>query len=282
MESLGILKIGDRVGTLPAYGYCGTCDTCKVAPQICDHLEAIRGVTADGAFAEYMIADSRSVSILPPNISFPEAAPLFCAGATIYGAIQSVNPLSGQWIAVIGVGGLGHLGVQYAKALGLKVVAIDNRQEGIDLAVNNLPEHLRPDRTYLVDTEEAKANAVKELKGSFYDSNPGVDRVVIATPDPKAISFAQEFTRKGGIICDVGLPTNAPFEVDAFTLNFKQQSIKGSLLCTPADGQQMVNLHAASGCRTHIGKAFKLDEINEMVSAYESGKVKGRLCVSFE
>merc|ERR1712115_682351 len=110
------------------------------------------------------------VSKIPEKIPWDQAAPLFCAGATVYGALLAVDPKPGQWCAQIGIGGLGHLGVQYAKAMGMKVIA----------------------------SPEAEQQVAEELMGSFYDTNPGVDRIVINAEAPHLIKFSQKFLRKGG------------------------------------------------------------------------------------
>lgn len=274
------LKVGDRVGSINTYGFCGKCDSCKQGKQLCDNLPGMLGLTLNGGFSEYMKADARVVSKVPDSIPFDQAAPLFCAGATVYGALLASKAEKGQWLALIGVGGLGHLGVQYAKAMGLKVVAIDNRKEGIELA-NSVPSHLKPDKTFVIDSEEAKKKCTEELQSSFYDSNPGVDRVVINTEDRSLIKFSQQFLRKGGVLVDIGLPSDAPFEVDPFALNFKEQTVRGRLICTPEQCQTMINMHADNKCQTHIEKTYSVDDANKMAEHYLSKELKGRLCMVF-
>jgi D-arabinose 1-dehydrogenase-like Zn-dependent alcohol dehydrogenase len=274
------IKVGDRVGSINTYGFCGQCNSCKQGQQLCDKLPGMLGLTLNGGFAEYMKADARVVSKIPDQIPFDEAAPLFCAGATVYGALLAVKPQPGQWLAVVGIGGLGHLGVQYAKAMGCKVIAIDNRKEGIDLAYN-VPNHLKPDKSYVVDSQDAEKKCIEELQSSFYDTNPGVDRVVINTEARHLIKFSQQFLRKGGQLVDVGLPADGPFEVDSFSLNFKEQTIRGRLICTPEQCQEMINLHAKNGCKTHIEKTYKIDDANKMAEHYKSKNLQGRLCMVF-
>ncbi|KAJ0161975.1 alcohol dehydrogenase [Colletotrichum tanaceti] len=274
------LKVGDHVGSINTYGPCGRCDSCNQGKQVCDNLAGMLGLTLDGGFAQYMKADARVVAKIPDSIPWAEAAPLFCAGATVYGALCAAKPEKGQWLAVVGIGGLGHLGVQYAKSLGCRVVAVDNRREALDLA-NDAPSHLRPDRCVLVDTDEARDEAVRELQSSFYDTNPGVDRVVINTEGRPLVGFAQQFLRKGGVLVDVGLPADGPLEVDAFALNFKEQTIRGALICTPERSREMLELHASNGCRTHVEKTYSVDQANEMAEHYLSKQLKGRLCMVF-
>ncbi|OHF03596.1 alcohol dehydrogenase GroES-like domain-containing protein [Colletotrichum orchidophilum] len=274
------LEIGDRVGSINTYGFCGKCNSCNHGKQVCDNLVGMLGLTLDGGFAQYMKADARVVAKIPQSIPWAEAAPLFCAGATVYGALCAAQGQKDQWLAIIGVGGLGHLCVQYAKALGYKVVVIDNRQEGLDLA-NDVPSHLKPDCTYLINTDEAQKKVVEELQTSFYDTNPGVDRVIITTEARSLVRFGQQFLRKGGFLVDVGLPADGPFEVDPFALNFKEQTVRGALICTPERSREMTELHAKNGCKTHVEKTFSVEQANEMAEHYLSKQLKGRLCMVF-
>ncbi|KAJ5965705.1 hypothetical protein N7481_012419 [Penicillium waksmanii] len=275
------IHIGDRVGSINTYNFCGTCNACKhQGQQLCENLTGMLGLTINGGFAQYMKADARVVAKIPKSISWPEAAPLFCAGATTYGAILAAGVKPGQWLAMVGIGGLGHLGVQYAKAMGCKVIAIDNRKEGIETA-QSVPSHLKPDKSFVIDSEDAQKRVVEELQSSFYDTNPGVDRVVINAEARELVKFSQQFLRKGGVLVDVGLPSETSLEVDPFALNFKEQTVKGRLICTPEQSQDMINLHADHGCKTHIEKTYGVEEINEMFDHYQKKDLRGRLCMVF-
>ncbi|KAJ5702347.1 hypothetical protein N7488_009895 [Penicillium malachiteum] len=279
-NKLGI-KVSDHLGSINTYAFCGGCDACKrQGQQLCEKLVGMLGLTINGGFAQYMKADARVVAKTPENISFEEAAPLFCAGATVYGAILASNLKAGQWLAIVGIGGLGHLGVQYAKALGANVIAIYNRKEGIETALS-VPSHLRHDKTFVIDSPEAENKVIEELQSSFYGSNPGVDRVIINAEARNLIKFSQQFLRKGGILVDVGLPSEWNLEVDPFALSFKEQTVKGRLICTPEQSQDMINLHAKHGCQTHIEKTYGVEEINEMYEHYQKKDLRGRLCMVF-
>lgn len=198
-------------------------------------------------------------------------------------ALKAVGIEKDQWLAIVGTGGgLGHLGVQYAKALGFKVVALDNRQEGLDI-LDELPSNLRPDEKHLLAEDESKnGKLLEKLGSSFYKSNPGVDKIVICTEGKNLPRITQQFLRKGGVICDVGLPADGPLEVDSFALSFKEQTIKGRLICTPAESQDMVNLHAKHGCRTYIEKTYPVEDIKQIVEHYQAKTLKGRIVMTFE
>lgn len=213
-EKLGKFKIGDRVGSINTYHPCWKCQPCRtLGAQLCENVGGMLGVSGgkdaekgkDGGFADYMIADPTVLAKIPEKIPFDEGCTLFCAGATTYGATVAAKVEKGAWIGQVGVGGLGHLGIQYSKALGYKVVAIDNRKEALEVA-KELPEHLRADKHVLIDSEDAQNKAAEELGSAFYDSNPGMDAVVINAEARHLVAWAQNCTRKGGVIVDVGLP----------------------------------------------------------------------------
>lgn len=286
-QKRGLLKVGDRVGSINTYHPCLKCDSCKnVGKQLCMNPGGMLGVSGgrdapkgkDGGFADFMIADDRILAKIPDEIPFDQAAPLFCAGATTYGAIKATKMEKGKWVAHVGIGGLGHLGVQYSKALGHKVVAIDNRKEALDVA-RAAPKELQPDKYVLVDTEEAQKKATEELSSSFYDTNPGVDAVIINAEARHLVALSQSFLRVGGIIVDVGLPSDGPLEVSPFPLSFKEQTVRGRLICTPEESQEMINLHAKFGCKTYIEHTYKLKDIAKCQERYEQKDLMGRLVV---
>ncbi|PWN25479.1 GroES-like protein [Jaminaea rosea] len=290
-EKRGLLKVGDRVGSINTYHPCFKCQPCRnQGQQLCENVGGMLGVSGgkdapkgkDGGFSEYMIADDQVLKKVPDNIPFAEAAPLFCAGATTYGAILASGAKSGEWVAHIGLGGLGLLGIQYSKALGHKVVAIDNRKEAIQMAKEQIPNHLQADEYVLIDSEDAQKKCTEELGGKFYDSNPGVDKVVINAEARHLVAFAQDFLRIGGVLVDVGLPSDGPLEVSPFPLSFKEQTVKGRLICTPDQSQDMVNLHSKNGCRTPIEQTFNIKDIHECQKRYKAKDLKGRLVVVFE
>lgn len=279
-ESEGLVKVGDRVGSINTYGFCGQCNACKhQGRQLCEKLPGMLGLTKDGGFAEYCVMDSRVVSKIPEDIPFDEAAPLFCASATVWGALNAVGMEKEKWIAIIGIGGLGHVGVQYAKAKGMKVIALDNRQVALDL-LNKLPSNLQPDKKMLLGDSTDKT--IESLQNDFYDTNPGVDKAVICTEEKDLPRIVQQFVRKGGVICEVGLPADGPLEVDAFALSFKEQTIKGRLICTPKECQEMVNFHSQHKCKTYIEKTYPIEDIAKVYEHYQSKDLMGRLCVTFE
>jgi propanol-preferring alcohol dehydrogenase len=131
-------EIGDRVLCSLTYHRCGLCADCigpEVNTQYCPNVGGYLGVTLDGSFAEYEVVDGRECCLLPDNVNFQTAAPLACAGTTVWGGLVRAGLKAGESVAIVGGGGgLGHLGIQFAKALGLHVIAIDARDEALSLA----------------------------------------------------------------------------------------------------------------------------------------------------
>lgn len=154
-------EVGDRVLCSLTYHRCGVCGDC-IGPeqdqQYCANVGGYLGVTMNGSIAEYEVVDGRECCLLPDNLSFQSAAPLACAGITVWGGLVRAGLKSGESVAIVGAGGgLGHLGVQFARALGLQVIAIDARDEGLSLA-------RECGANTIVDAREGKEKAVEAVR----------------------------------------------------------------------------------------------------------------------
>jgi propanol-preferring alcohol dehydrogenase len=179
---------GDRVLAGLIYNRCQHCTAClgpENSHQYCQKTEGALGIRRDGSFAEYEIIDSREACILPPNLSFVSAAPLACAGSTVWTGIQRANLSPGQWIAIVGSGGgLGHLAIQFAKALGLKTIGIDardealelSRQVGCDITIDARQETAKFIENVITATEGVRADATLNLSSA--DSAAGLSCAV--------------------------------------------------------------------------------------------------------
>ncbi|KAK0520706.1 hypothetical protein OC834_006934 [Tilletia horrida] len=228
------LRVGDRVGALLFAHYCGKCDDYK------DML----GVTYDGAFAQYMLADYRSVVVLPDGLSFDSAAPLFCAGATIYSAIKACNLERGEHVCIMGAGALGHIGVQLAKALDLKVSTVDTRDPPLEL-VKGL--RLAPDA--VANIKDVKASDKERVKKLAEELGGAPDAVIVATDAIPAFELALELVKKHGLMMVVGQPAE-PIPVSYLHVIFKGVTVKGSLLADARTCKEMVDLVSQSSPRS--------------------------------
>jgi propanol-preferring alcohol dehydrogenase len=191
---VNLVKEGDRVGVPWLYSACGHCEYCLTAREtVCPEAE-FGGYTRNGGFAEYILADPTYVAHIPAGLTAAEAAPLICAGITTYKGIKESRTKSGEWMAISGIGGLGHLAVQYAKAMGLLVCAID-----IDDGKLAHAKRLRADLIVNAKNVDPSATLKKETGG-------GAHGVLITAPSLIAFKQGIGMTRKCGTCVLVGLP----------------------------------------------------------------------------
>jgi len=262
-------KVGQRVGVGFIRHQCHDCTGCKVNDDIrwCDNKE-LGGLKNDGGIAEYMIGDDENVVLLPDSLSFEQAAPLMCAGATVYNGILATGLKPGQPIGIVGIGGLGTLGVQFAKALGYRVVAIDNRPEGRDLAT---AMSLKAD--LVVDYNDE--GALKKIKDFAGDG--GLPGIVVSTDSVPASAWSLKTLRPHGVCVPLGLPV-AGFEFDAFLTVFQALTIKGSLVASMAQIRDMLDVVDKFGIRSHL-TTIPLEKVSGIAQMYMDPHLKGRLVV---
>ncbi|CCG81730.1 Alcohol dehydrogenase [Taphrina deformans PYCC 5710] len=267
---------GDRVGTLAFQNACGSCPDCKAGLDIyCENLSGMGGVTTDGGFAGYMKCDSRFCVKIPESLPFPQAAPLMCAGATIYGALKKCRLSKGDLVGIVGVGGLGHIGIQLAKCMGLNVVAIDSRKEPIDLAKTlKYP----PDLTINVKDTEAK-DAMKRISEMRKNTDwPGLDACIVATDSSPAFLYSADITRKHGLMVVVGQPAD-PVQVTYHSLIFRNIKVIGSLLSNVDEAQEMLKIIAEKDIKITV-KEYPMAKVNDMVEDTHKENMKGRLVMT--
>ncbi|EPQ28616.1 uncharacterized protein PFL1_03919 [Pseudozyma flocculosa PF-1] len=266
----GPLKLGDRVGCLTFRDFCGKCDDCKAGqPKFCQDQDMV-GVTADGACAEYMRADIRSCFRLPAKLSFDAAAPLCCAGATIYTAIKGCSLRAGQRLAIIGAGALGHLGVQMSKCLGLQTILLDARDPPLDMC-RKLP--YPPDVAYNSGSVDPKNP--KQVSKLLEDIGGPVHAVIVATDVIPAFEVALAILRNHGLLMVVGQPEN-PIPVSYNDLIFRDITVKGSLLGDPALTKEMCDLVADRGIEVKT-QAYPLEDVERMRADYAKPGHSGKM-----
>jgi D-arabinose 1-dehydrogenase-like Zn-dependent alcohol dehydrogenase len=271
-------KIGDRVGALNLSNACGQCPDClNDKPLYCEEFNAT-GLSIDGAFAEYQKADSRWLIHLPDEISFEQGAPLMCAGATVFNAVEKCALKKGEILAIVGLGALGHLAVQFAKCMELKVVAIDNRPEPLEL-IQKLK--YSPDLT--IDSSKTDAeNAIKQintLKSTAKNNYPGADVTLVLTDPIPAYKYALAITKKHGTMVVVGQPRE-PIPIGFRDLIFRDITVKGSLLASIESARRMVKFVAQHGITTEL-KTYSLEEVpTKLMEDFHSPHMKGKLVVN--
>jgi len=262
-----IVKEGDRVGVPWLASACGCCEHCLAGWEtVCAHAE-FGGYTRNGGFAEYVLADPNYVAHVPPGLAAADAAPLVCAGITTYKGIKETEARSGEWIAISGAGGLGHLAVQYAKAMGLLVCAVDiddgklahATRLGADLTIN--ANHSDP------------AAAVKKATGG------GAHGVLITAPSLAAFKQGVAMTRKCGTCVLVGLPPGE-FPVALFDLVVDCITIRGSFVGTRLDMAETLAFAAHGKVKADF-ELQPLSAINQIFDRLEQGQVPSRVVLDF-
>ncbi|HLI62304.1 MAG TPA: alcohol dehydrogenase [Terriglobales bacterium] len=257
---------GQRVGVGWHGGHCGDCADCRRGDFInCAHLK-VTGIHFDGGYEEYMLAPVTALAALPDGISFEEAAPLLCAGVTTYNSLRHAGALPGDLVAVEGVGGLGHLGIQFANKFGYKVAAISRGKENAELA-RKLGAH------YYIDSRATKvAEELQKLGGA---------RVILATaPSGKSKSALVDGLGTNGKMMVLGASPE-PIEVSPFQLIRGRRSIQGWPSGAPADSEDTVRFSVLCGVRPMIEK-YPLERANEAYDRMMSGKAEFRAVLTMQ
>jgi propanol-preferring alcohol dehydrogenase len=262
-----IVKEGDRVGVPWLYSACGHCEHCLSAWEtVCDKAE-FGGYTKNGGFAEYVIADPNYVAHIPAGLDPKLAAPLICAGITTYKGIKETEARPGEWIVISGAGGLGHLAIQYAKIMGLRVCAVD-----IDDGKLALAKQMGAD--FVVNAKHADA-VESVMKGT----SGGAHGVLITAPSLSAFRQGISMARKRGTCALVGLPPG-DFPVPLFDVVAKCITIRGSFVGTREDMAETLAFAAEGKVKADI-ELQPLTAVNDIFDRLEHGKVAGRVVLDF-
>jgi D-arabinose 1-dehydrogenase-like Zn-dependent alcohol dehydrogenase len=253
-------KVGDRVGVGWHGGHCRVCEACRRGDFICCEKLQIPGISYDGGYAEFMNAPIESLARIPNSLTPEEAAPLMCAGVTTFNALRNSGARPGDLVAVQGIGGLGHLGLQFASKFGFQTVALGRGADKKDLALKLGAQ------IYL---DSATQDIAKELLAL------GGAKVVLATaPDSKAIGPLVDGLGISGKLVIVGASTD-PFAVSSVQLLLARKSILGWPSGVSKDSEDTLKFAAANGVRPMI-EVFPLDRAADGYDAMITGKVRFR------
>jgi len=254
-------KIGQRIGVGLIAGEDGVCEPCRRGDIVNCQNPVVLGVTVDGGYAEVMIVEARGITSIPDELSSAEAAPLLCAGITTYNALRNAGLRGGDLVAVQGIGGLGHLGVQFARHMGFRTVAIGRGRDKEKLA-KDLGAHV------YVDTAVNDAAAVLQRMGGA--------RAILATATSGAAMgpLVSGLAARGKLIV-VGVPQD-PIQLNAFPLVFGGRSIYGSLTGTPIDSEDTLAFSVLENIRPMI-ETFPLEKAADAYSRMMQGKARFRM-----
>ncbi|HWB22079.1 MAG TPA: alcohol dehydrogenase AdhP [Gaiellaceae bacterium] len=259
------VQLGDRVA-MPWLGYaCGICDYCVSGRETLCLEQKNMGYSIDGAFGEYARAYARYVVQVPEGVDPFDAAPLTCAGVTTYKAIKVAGTRSSDLVAIFGVGGLGHMAIQYAQIAGGRVIAVDLVDEKLELA-----RELGAEFT---------VNAAKEDPIAAIQRLGGADQAIALAVSPKSFEQAFGSLRRGGTLVFVALPADNDMTLPIFQTVLQGITVVGSIVGTRTDLREVFELHAA-GKTTVTREIRALDEVNESIADVEAGRVPARIVFS--
>jgi propanol-preferring alcohol dehydrogenase len=256
------VALGDCVA-MPWLGYaCGTCDYCVSGRETLCLEQKNTGYSVDGAFGEYATAYARYVVKVPDGIDPFDAAPLTCAGVTTYKAVKVAGTRSSDLVAVFGVGGLGHLAIQYAAIAGGRVVAVDLHDDKLELA------H--------VLGAEFTVNAAREDPVAAIQALGGADQAIALAVSPASFEQAYRSLRRGGTLVFVALPAENRMTLPIFETVLNGITIVGSIVGTRTDLREVFELHAAGKSRV-IRETRQLENVNEAMADVEAGRALARI-----
>ncbi|MEZ2346949.1 alcohol dehydrogenase AdhP [Terriglobus sp. RCC_193] len=257
------LREGDRVGVPWLHSACGVCEYCLKGWETLCPYQKNSGYSVNGSFAEYVLVNPNYVAHLPQSIGFSPIAPVLCAGVTVYKGLKEADVQPGQWVAISGIGGLGHLAVQYARAMGMHVVAVDVAQDKLDLAK-------RLGAEIVVDANEPEvAGKVIAATGG------GVHGALVTAVSPAAFTLGVNLLRRMGTMSLVGLPPGE-FPVSIFDLVLQRKTLRGSIVGTRMDMAECLDF-AARGLVKSTYSTEKLEDINSIFDRMIAGKIDGRI-----
>lgn len=260
------IKEGDRVGIPWLYSACGHCDYCLDAWETLCPEQHNTGYSVNGSFAEYVVADANYVGILPDKLSFVEVAPVLCAGVTVYKGLKMTDTKPGDWVVISGIGGLGHMAVQYAQAMGLNVVAVDINEGKLDLA-----KKLGAAFTVNAAKTDPAAAIKKEIGGAH--------GALVTAVSPKAFEQALGMVRRRGTISLTGLPPG-DFPLNIFNMVLNGITIRGSIVGTRLDLRESLQFAADGKVHTTVSTE-KLENINDVFTRMKNNEIEGRVVLDF-
>jgi D-arabinose 1-dehydrogenase-like Zn-dependent alcohol dehydrogenase len=257
-------KPGQRVGVGWHGGHCGYCDSCRSGDFFaCKVALQVTGISFDGGYAEYLVAPAVAVALVPDDLSPVEAAPLMCAGITTYNALRNSGARAGDVVAVLGLGGLGHLGVQYAVKMGFKTVGIARGKDKEPLARKLGAHH------YLDSQSQDVAAELQKLGGA---------RVILATvTNGDAMSAVQGGLGVNGTLMVIGAAQS--MQISPLVLITGSRSVKGWYSGTAVDSQDALAFSVLSGVRS-MNEIYPLEKVAEAYERMESGKARFRVVLA--
>lgn len=259
------LKEGDRVGIVWLHSACGHCEYCLSGWETLCRKQKNSGYSVNGSFAQYAVAQADYLGRIPKNLSFVDAAPILCAGVTTYKGLKETEARPGEWVVISGVGGLGHIAIQYAKAMGLHVAAVDLGPEKMALA-----RKLGAEISIDAKTQDPPAEIRKQIGGAH--------GVLVTAVSTLAFKQAIGMLRRRGTCVLNGLPPGE-FPVSILDVVLNRYTIRGSIVGTRLDLQEALAFAAEGKVKATI-ETLPLESINDVFNRLRAGKVNGRVVLA--
>lgn len=266
-KSVKRVKEGDRVGVPWLHTACGFCSYCRTGWETLCGSQQNTGYSVNGSFAEYAVADPDYVGILPSKLEFGPAAPVLCAGVTVYKGLKETEVNPGEWVMISGIGGLGHMAVQYAKAMGMHVVAVDVSESKLDLA-----RKLGADLAVDARNPDAVDQVQKQVGGAH--------GALVTAVSPKAMEQAFHMLRSKGTMSLVGLPPSM-ISLPVFDTVLKRITVRGSIVGTRQDLEEAIEFAAEGKVSSHFSWD-RLENINDIFARMQEGTIDGRVVIDLQ
>ncbi|GAA6527451.1 alcohol dehydrogenase AdhP [Intrasporangium sp. DVR] len=260
------LRIGQLVGNAWLFTACGECEYCNTGWETLCENQQNGGYSIDGSFGQYMVVDARYAAIIPEGSDPVEVAPILCAGVTVYKGLKMTETKPGQWVVISGIGGLGHVAVQYARAMGMRVAAVDISDDKLALAKKH--------------GAEVVVNALEGDPGeAIIAQTGGAHGVLVTAVHPSAFGQAIHMTRRGGTIVFNGLPAG-DFPASIFEIVLKGLTVRGSIVGTRQDMAEALDFYARGLIHPTVATR-ELGDINAVLDEMKHGKIDGRVVIQY-
>ena len=265
-EGVKSLKVGDLVGCAWLWSACGKCQFCSTGWETLCEEQINSGYSIDGSFGEYMLIDARYAVRIPAGADLVQVAPILCAGVTVYKGLKMTEAKPGQWVVISGIGGLGHIAVQYAVAMGLRVAAVDIADDKLALATKHGAELVVNAIT------EDPVEVIQRVTG-------GAHGVLVTAVHPSAFGQSIHMARRGATIVFNGLPAG-DFPASIFEIVLKGLTVRGSIVGTRQDMREALDFYSRGQINATVSTR-DLGEINAVFDEMKHGKIDGRVVIKY-
>jgi alcohol dehydrogenase, propanol-preferring len=256
------LKEGDRVGLAWLYSADGRCEFCLSGWETLCPEQKNSGYSVNGSFAQYALANANYLALIPRQLSFVDAAPILCAGVTTYKGLKETGVRAGEWVVISGAGGLGHVAIQYARAMGLHVAVVE-----LGAGKTEFAKELGAEIAIDANTQDPPSEIQRQIGGAH--------GVLVTAASTAAFKQALGMLRRAGTCVLVGLPAGE-FPVPIFDVVLNRYTIRGSIVGTRLDLQEALMFAAEGKVKARI-ETVPLESVNKVFERLRNGKVQGRI-----